>query len=199
MATAKSPLMTTLHEAAQALALAHRELTLRAQAQEADIAAAMAPIMARHRPGIDAAAAEKAAAQDTLTKLVQANPQLFCRPRSITVDGVKAGYRKEPDALDWDDEQVVIARIQALLPDQVDLLIRSQSSLVADALPQLDAAVLRQIGVRQVSGSDQAFVSIGDSDVDKLVKAILADAARRQGDEDAPRAKKGKVKVREVA
>lgn len=199
MATEKSPLMTTLHEAAQALALAHRELTLRAQAQEADIAAAMAPILARHRPGIDAAAAEKAAAQDALTKLVQANPQLFCRPRSITVDGVKAGYRKELDSLDWDDEQVVIARIRAMLPDQVDLLIRTQSSLVADALPQLDAAVLRQIGVRQVSGSDQAFVSIGDSDVDKLVKAILADAARRQGDEDAPRAKKGKVKVREVA
>ncbi|MDP2432917.1 MAG: hypothetical protein Q8O33_12905 [Pseudomonadota bacterium] len=196
---AKSPLMTTLHESARHLALTHRELTLRAQAQEADIAAAMVPILARHRPGIDAAAEEKAAAQDALMRLVQANPQLFKRPRSVTVDGVKAGYRKELDSLDWDDEQVVIARIQAMLPDQVDLLIRTQTSLVADALPQLDATTLRQIGVRQVSGSDQAFVSIGDSDVDKLVKAILADAARRQGDDDTPRAKKGKVKIKEVA
>jgi hypothetical protein len=195
----KSPAMTAVIEAAQHLALTHRELTLRAQDQESDIAAAVAPITARHRPGIDAAAEEKAAAHEHLMALIQSSPQLFKRPRSLTVDGVKAGYRKETDSLDWDDEQVVIRRIQAMLPDQVDLLIRTQTSLVADALPQLDAPVLRQIGVRQVSGSDQAFVSIGDSDVDKLVKAILADAARRQGEDEAPKAKKGKVKVKEVA
>jgi len=195
----KSPAMTTIHEAAQRLSLAHRELTLRAQTQEADIAAAVGPITTRHRPGIDAAAEEKAAAYDSLMQLIQASPQLFCRPRSITVDGVKAGYRKESDSLDWDNEQVVIARIRALLPDEVDLLIRTQANLVIDALPGLDSPVLRQIGVRQVSGSDQAFVSIGDSDVDKLVKAILADAARRQGEDDKPAAKKGKIKIKEAA
>lgn len=195
----KSPAMTAVIEAAQYLALAHRELTMRAQAQEAEIAAAVAPIAARHRAGIDVAAEEKAAAHDALMQLIQASPQLFKRPRSLTVDGVKAGYRKEQDSLDWDDEDVVIRRIQAMLPDQVDLLIRTESSLVADALPQLDPGVLRQIGVRQVSGSDQAFITIGDSDVDKLVKAILADAARRQGEDDAPKAKKGKIKIKEVA
>ena len=195
----KSPAMTAVIEAAQRLALTHRELTLRAQVQESDISAAVSPITARHRPGIDVAAEEKAAAFEHLMALIQSSPQLFLRPRSITVDGVKAGYRKESDSLDWDDEQVVIRRIQAMLPDQVDLLIRTQTSLVADALPQLDATVLRQIGVRQVSGSDQAFVNIGDSDVDKLVKAILADASRRQGEDDAPAKKKGKLKIKESA
>lgn len=195
----KSPAMAAVIEAAQYLALTNRELTLRAQTQEAEIAAAVAPIAARHRAGIDTAAEEKAAAQEALLQMIQSSPQLFKRPRSVTVDGVKAGYRKEQDSLDWDDEDVVMRRIQAMLPDQVDLLIRTETSLVADALPQLDDSVLRQIGVRRVSGSDQAFVNIGDSDVDKLVKAILADAARRQGEDDAPKAKKGKIKIKEVA
>ncbi len=195
----KSPAMAAVIEAAQYLALTNRELTLRAQTQEAEIAAAVAPIAARHRAGIDAAAEEKAAAYEALMQLIQASPQLFKRPRSITVDGVKAGYRKELDSLDWDDEEVVMRRIEAILPDQVDLLIRTQTSLVADALPQLDSQTLRQIGVRQVSGTDQAFVTIGDSDLEKLVKVILADAARRQGDDEKTTKKAGKLKLKEVA
>lgn len=192
------PELAAIRDAAQVLAARHRVLTDLAAAQQAQIAQAIEPITRQFRGAIDAAAAEEAEALAELQALVKAAPALFQSPRSVTVDGVKAGYRKEEDSLDWDDEQAVIARIENLLPESADLLIRTETTLVKDALGQLSDAHLQRIGVRKVLGADKAFVAIGESDLDKLVKTILADAARRQGD-DEPAKKAGKTKVKAKA
>lgn len=193
-----TPELAAIRDAAQVLAARHRVLTDLAAAQQAQIAQAIEPITRQFRGAIDAAAAEEAEALAELQSLVEAAPALFVKPRSITVDGVKAGYRKEEDSLDWNDEQAVIARIENLLPESADLLIRTETTLVKDALGQLSDAHLQRIGVRKVLGADKAFVAIGESDLDKLVKTILADAARRQGD-DEPAKKAGKTKVKAKA
>lgn len=193
-----TPELSKIRDAAQVLAARHRVLTDLAAAQQAQIARAIEPITRQFRGAIDAAAAEEAEALADLQALVEAAPALFARPRSITVDGVKAGFRKEEDSLDWNDEQAVIARIENLLPESADLLIRTETTLVKDALGQLSDSHLQRIGVRKVLGADKAFVAIGESDLDKLVKTILADAARRQGD-DEPAKKAGKTKVKAKA
>jgi hypothetical protein len=193
-----TPELAAIRDAAQVLAARHRVLTDLAAAQQAQIAQAIEPITRQFRSAIDAAAAEEAEALAELQALVEAAPALFVKPRSITVDGVKAGFRKEEDSPDWNDEQAVIARIENLLPESADLLIRTETTLVKDALGQLSDAHLQRIGVRKVLGADKAFVAIGESDLDKLVKTILADAARRQGDEE-PAKKAGKTKVKPKA
>lgn len=191
--------ITEIRTAAQRLADAHRESVSRATALEHAISTAVTPIYAMHRTGIDAAAEEEAAAKAALQALIDAAPQLFVRPRSIAQDGVKTGYRKSEDALDWDDDATVIARIRAL-PDLAELagvLIRTEETLNSAAIAELDARQRRQIGVRLIPGIDQPFISFTDSDVEKMVKAILADATKRQGEDDTPK-KKGKAKVKEV-
>jgi hypothetical protein len=193
-----TPELSKIRDAAQVLAAKHRLLTDLAAAQQASIAQAIEPITRQYRGAIDAAAAEEAEAHAALVRLVEAAPALFKKPRSITVDGVKTGYRKEEDSLDWSDEAAVIARIENLLPESADLLVRTEATLVKDALGQLTDAHLQRIGVRKVLGADRAFVAIGESDLDKLVKTILADAARRQGEDDAPK-KAGKTKVKAKA
>lgn len=196
--------MTTLTEirlAAQRLADARRESVARATALETVLNKAITPIYACHRPGLDAAAEEESAAKAALLDLVIASPQLFQRPRSLTVDGIKAGYRKEEDGLTWESEEQVIARVKAL-PDLADLaqvLIRTDESLNVSALTELDARQRSRLGVSLVQGVDKPFVSFTDNDVEKMVKAILADAAKRQGEDDAPKGKKAKAKAKEVA
>jgi hypothetical protein len=192
--------LTEIRAAAQCLADAHRESISRATALETEISKAITPIYARHRIGIDAAAEEEAAAKAELLDMVMAAPNLFQRPRSLTVDGVKAGYRKEEDGLTWEDDSQVIARIRALpeLQELAPLLIRIEESLNAAALAELDAKQRRQIGISLVQGVDKPFVSFTDSDVEKMVKGILADAAKRQGDEEPATKKKAKVKTKEV-
>jgi uncharacterized protein (DUF2126 family) len=73
--------------------------------------------------------------------------------------------------------------------------VRETKSLVVDALSQLEARQLRQVGVRIVSGADRAFVSIGESEADKLTKVIVADAHRRIADDAGPKPKKVKAKA----
>jgi len=193
-------LLTEIRAAAQRLADARRESVSRATALETAINTAITPIYAMHRVGLDAAAEEEAAARAELQGLVEAAPQLFSRPRSIAQDGVKCGYRKSEDTLDWEDEASVINRIRALpeMAELAALLIRTEESLNVAALSELDAKSRTRLGIRLIPGIDQAFISYTDSDVEKMVKAILADAAKRQGEDDAPAKKKGKAKVKEA-
>lgn len=189
-----SPELVRIREVAAQLAACNRDFTLRAEVQKREIVEAVAPIAARHRAGIDQAAAEHAELEAELLALVEAAPSLFVKPRSFSVDGVKCGFRKEEDGLDWDDEQAVIARVENLHPELCHLLVRETKSLVVDALWQLETRQLRHIGARIVSGADRAFVSIGESENDKLAKAIIADARRRIADDEGPKARKTKVK-----
>lgn len=196
-----APTITEIRTACQRLADAHRESLSRATALETAINKAITPIYAMHRVGIDGAAEEEAAAKADLQAMIEAAPQLFTRPRSIAQDGVKTGYRKGEDSLDWDDDATVITRIRALpdLSDLAGVLIRTEETLNQAALLELDGKHRRQIGIRLIPGIDQPFISFTDSDVEKMVKAILADATKRQGEDDAPAKKKGKAKIKEVA
>ncbi|MDB5802301.1 MAG: hypothetical protein JWL63_3240 [Rhodocyclales bacterium] len=194
-----APGMTEIREAAQVLAVAAQNLSLIAKTQEMELAKAIAPIAELYRPALDDAANDQAAALARLKELVDANPQLFRKPRSITIDGVRAGYRKEDDALDWSDEAAVIASIRKLLPDLAPTLVRTQETLVADAVAQLEPKDLQRLGIRRINGADKSFVTLGDSDVDRMVKAIVADAIARAGQDEKTASPKGKAKLKAKA
>lgn len=188
--------LTQIRDAAQRLADARRQSVARAKLLEEAVRNAVLPVYAGHRVGIDAAAEEEVAARDTLQALLDGASGLFQKPRSLVVDGVRCGYRKEADGLDFDDAAAVIARIRSLpdLADLVGVLIRTEETLNVGAVDELDPKILRRIGVRRVIGSDASFILFGDTDVEKMAKAILSDAVKRQG-EDEPKAKKAKAKV----
>lgn len=182
--------------AADRLAVAHTATTARAGLLQDEIKAAIAPIYARHRGSLDAAADEEAAAHRALMALLEGAPQLFVKPRSLAINGVRAGYRKAEDQLDWGDDDALIKRIRALLPKQADILIRTQETLVIDALAQLDADAHRSLGIARISGADNPFITVGSADVEKLAQALISDAMRRQGEDEKPPVKKGKAKAK---
>lgn len=188
-----------IRSAAEQLARAHSVNEGLAIALRAEIGKASKPIYDRFLPDLDNAAEAEAEALRCLNNLLDLAPHLFAKtPRSLSVDGVRAGYRKGEEMLDWDDDQIVIKRIRALIPDSADLLIRSEETLVKDALAQLPSASLQALGVRRIPGVDSPFVTIGASEIDALVKAILASVEQRQGEAEKPK-RRGKAKVKEAA
>lgn len=195
------PTIDEIRRAADRLAVAHTATTARAALCQDEIKAAIQPIYDRHRAGMDAAAEEEAAAHRALMGLLEAAPQLFDKPRSICVNGVRAGYRKAEDSLDWGEDAALIKRIRALLPSHADLLIRTEENVVIDALAQLSPAAHQKLGISRITGADNPFITIGAADVEKLAQALIADAIRRQGEDDKPKERKGKAKAkaREVA
>lgn len=184
-----------IRDAAAVLAAASRNVENVAREQEMAIRAAITPIIESRRELLDLALKRRTDAEATLQGMLNASPQLFVKPRSLAIDGVKCGYQKSQDSFEWTEEQLVIDRIKALVPDKFDLLVRTSESLVVDAVGQLEPQLLPRLGITLKKGVDSVFVKVGESEVDKIAKAIIAEAAKRHEDESAasktrrPRAK----------
>lgn len=130
-----------------------------------------------HMAAIRRALARAAEAESALRALVLEHPECFAKPRTQVLAGIKLGYQKGKGALSFDDADAVVARIKKHLPDQVDVLVRTKETPVKEALAQLAAADLKKIGVTVSEAGDQVVVRPVDSEVDKLVDALLKEAA----------------------
>lgn len=109
-----------------------------------------------------------------LSALVEANPGLFERPRTVILHGVKLGYQKAKGRIEWDDEAAVIARIRKLLPrDQAELLIRVRESVHKPGVYDLSAADLKRLGITIEGDGDELVIRDTAGEVDKLVEALL--------------------------
>ena len=192
-------ILEDIRRAAEILANAHNDTAACAAMMQAEIKAAIAPVFARYKETLDGYARAESMARDYLDALLMAAPNLFSKPRSLTVDGVSCGYKRAPDTVDWADDAEVVARIKAIKPELAPILIRTAESLVVDAIAGLDIETRAILGLRTITGADNRYITIGDNDVEKLAKLVIADAARRQGEDDTPKAKTGKAKVKAAA
>jgi hypothetical protein len=168
--------MTTTIEAinqrAEIYAKVHALLTEKVTA----LTAAQDALKREHLPGIKAGVRRAADAEDALRALVAEHPECFIRPKTRVLAGVKVGYQKGKGTLDYDDADAVVARIEKHLPEQADVLIRLKKTPVKDALAQLPAADLRKLGITLAEAGDQVVIKPADSEVDKLVEALLKGA-----------------------
>jgi len=149
-------------------------LAARVQAMQEEIET----IKRRRLRGIKRAVAVAAEAHDRLRAAIEASPELFRRPRTLVIAGVRVGFTKGSGRLVFDDPGRVVALIRRHFPEQADALIRVKEEPVRKALAQLSVAELKRVGVRVEDTGDQVVIKPTDSDVDKLVNALLADAER---------------------
>ena len=140
----------------------------------------LAELRKDHIPGIKKALAKAADAEAALRALIEAHPDCFTKPKTQVFSGVKVGYQKGKGTISFEDADSVVARIRKHLPDQADVLIRSKEVPVKDALAQLSAADLKKIGVSVTEAGDQVVIKPVDSEVDKMVEAMLK-AAGEEG------------------
>lgn len=118
-------------------------------------------------------------AQDELHAAIEAAPGLFEKPRTRTLHGIKIGFTKQRGSVEFDDEAKVIERIRSLLPkDQAELLIRVRESVHKPAVYDLTVADLKRLGIRVTADSDAVVLKSVDGEIDKLVSALLAEAAQ---------------------
>lgn len=137
-----------------------------------------------HVNGIRAAVREQADAHDRLRSAIEAEPELFVRPKTLTLHGVRVGWMKQRGQVVIEDESAVIDRIRRVLPSaQAELLIRRRESVDKQGVYDLTAADLKRLGITVTADEDVVVVKPVDGDVDKLVKALMSLA--EQAVEDA--------------
>ena len=127
--------------------------------------------MSRLRKLVEAGKERSAA----LSAAISASPDLFVKPRTVILHGVRLGIMKSRGEIDWDDEAQVIRRIRAQLPtDQAELLIRVKESVAKAAVYDLSPADLKRLGIRIEGGGDVVTIKDAGGDLDKWLDAMLA-------------------------
>lgn len=127
-------------------------------------------------PKLRKAIATAAEHHDALKALVESAPELFQKPKTVILHGLRIGYMKGKGGIAWDDPDHVVSLIIERLPDQAETLIRWTGKPLKEAINQLDVATLKKIGCRVVDTGEQVFIKAVDSAVDKMVEALLKDA-----------------------
>lgn len=164
--------MTTLDElGARARLLAERREHLRKMV--AALTRGLEALKDDHMPGIRTAIGEASDAWERLRELVEANPQLFKKPRTVSMHGIKFGFEKGKGGLEIADPDKTVKLIRKHLPEQAEVLIATREVPAKDALAQLPADQLKKLGVNLKGSDDQVVIRPADAEVDKLVKALV--------------------------
>lgn len=115
------------------------------------------------------------ASREKLHSAIEASPDLFEKPKTLVLSGIKVGFRAGKATLDM-DEGKTLELISKKLPGLKDVLIKTTQKPVADALMNLDAKQQACIGVTVIPGVDTVVLAPVDTAVNKVVNAYLTDA-----------------------
>ncbi|MDE2107057.1 MAG: host-nuclease inhibitor Gam family protein [Patescibacteria group bacterium] len=140
----------------------------------ADLELDLAAVKQKHLRAIKKQAAEVAACQAELGSLVESAPELFTKPRTITVHGIKVGFILSAGRLEFDDEATVISLIKKLRKDDADLFIRSTDEVNKDALKTLTPAELKKLGCWIEGAGDMVVLKRVAGEVEKLINKLIA-------------------------
>lgn len=128
-------------------------------------------------PVIRQAVGRVAEAHARLFASIEAAPHLFTKPKTQTIDGVRVGYMKQRGQVVIEDEAKTIERIRKLLPaEQAELLIRIRESVHKPAVYDLTAGDLKRLGISLTDDEEAVLIKPVDTEVDKLVSALLKEA-----------------------
>lgn len=114
-----------------------------------------------------------------LTEQIRAHSDLFVRPRTQTVDGLRFGLMKRRGKMRWSSDAQLVKRIDKLVQDgeitdeQRELLVRTTEKPSAAALEKLDARLLKRLGVTVDADCDEVIIKSVDSTVEKMVNAVI--------------------------
>lgn len=157
----------------EALAKRHAEardvLIERMQSLEA----AIIGVRREHVRGLKGALGRTAQTEAELREAIADARELFSKPKSRILHGLKVGWRKQPGRLSWANAAQVLKLIRKHHPDEAELLIRTKEEPSRDALKQLDVKSLKRLGVQVTETHDAVDVRSVDSALDKWVETLL--------------------------
>lgn len=156
--------------------------------QYADARAALAEIVTalndgiealkrQHMPALKKAVAATAQKHEILLNILKENDQAFVKPRSVIFHGVKVGFQKQKGKISYSDAESVVKLIRKhFSKSDAAVMIITEEKPIKKVLDTLPVADLKKLGCTVTADSDEAFIKPTDSEVDKLVDALVKDA-----------------------
>ena len=108
-----------------------------------------------------------------LQSAIECAPQLFVKPRTFTLNGVKLGYTTSPGSIVWDDDAQVVEKIRKLRAEEFSLLVNTIEEPRKSALKSLSPEDLKKLGCRIEGDGDVVILSRVAGDVEKLISKLI--------------------------
>ena len=132
-------------------------------------------IKKRFMPAIRKAVEKAAQRQQALKDAIAEAPDLFIKPKTVIFHGIRLGYMKGKGDITWEDTEQVVKLIKKHFPDSIDVLLKITETPVKTALAGLSVSDLKKLGVTVTETDDQVFIKPTDSEIDKMINALLKD------------------------
>lgn len=159
----------TIDKEAQRYAEAREELAVIV----ANVQQEQSNIRRQYLPQIRRAVAKAKERRAVLQNDVETNPDLFRRPKSKILHGIKLGWKKAKGKIAWSDNAKLLKRLREVCPKEAKQVIKIEEKVMKGELQKLPAATLKKLGVTITEDQDIAFVEATDTEVDRLVTALL--------------------------
>lgn len=188
MKTTTAP-ATEKHQQLDALAKNYAARRARVQEIVETIEDEIRTVHRKHRRALHEALATAEGAQGALRAEILAHPELFEKPKTITIHGLKIGYRKGSGKVEWEieDDQLVAKLRKRFGEDSESFVacVKTVEKIVTDGLRDLEAKDLAALGVTIEDVGDVPFIKSVEGEADKLVKRLLKEATGRIPEEGA--------------
>jgi hypothetical protein len=129
----------------------------------------------RYLPTIKKQVATAAARKLDVTNAVTDSKELFTRPRTIILHGIKVGFAKGKGKIEYtkDDIDRIVRLIEKYFPGQESVLLQIKKTPIKKALQNLAAADLKKLGITVEDTGDYVMIKPVDSQVEQLVDKLL--------------------------
>jgi hypothetical protein len=127
----------------------------------------------KHLSGVREATERVGEAYKLLFEAVREAPELFQKPRTVYFSGIRVGYIKGKDRLEWLDNEQLAKGIEKEFPDLYPGLVKVVRTPIEKALMALDGDALKRLGVTLDPGRDEILIKAREDDIDKLVAAFI--------------------------
>ena len=139
----------------------------------ADLEADLEAVKQKHLRGLKRQAGHVAGLEAELRSAIEAAPELFIKPRSLTIHGVKVGFTLSQGKVEWQDDARVLALIKKHHKGDADVLIRTVEEPNKDALRALPAGELARLGCTIEGAGDVVICKRVAGDVEKLINRLV--------------------------
>lgn len=145
----------------------------------------MRALKKRYLPGIRAAVEKAKEKQAALVDAIDQSRDLFVKPRTMTLFGIRFGIEKQKGKIEWAKEATagIVKMIKKIFPDSWETYVKVKETPMKKTLATLPSQDLKKLGIQVTETDDAVFIKPVDSEVDKLVDALLNDKKEEEEEE----------------
>ncbi len=145
----------------------------------------MRALKVKYLPGIRKAVEKAKERQAVRYDAINFTPELFVKPRTMTLFGIRFGIEKQKGKIEWAKEATagIVKMIKKLFPDSWETYIKVDEKPMKKTLATLPSADLKKLGIQVMETGDAVVIKPVDSEVDKLVDALLNEKKEEEEEE----------------